>query len=106
MSSELKTMLQKVAQEDCEQAEKALEAGTQRIQSLLLKIAASKKLDALIWFEGTRSEEINKDEADLSMLERANLIKGQIKYTHRNAYRQYELTKKGSELAEKLQKET
>ncbi len=102
MSSELKNMLTKVAQEDCERAEEALQAGMGRFESLLLKIAQSKKLDVLIWFEGTTQEELNRDEADLSMLERANLIKGQIKYTHRNAYRQYELTKKGAELAERL----
>jgi Mn-dependent DtxR family transcriptional regulator len=39
------------------------------------------------------------------MLERANLIKGEIKFTQRDAYRSYVLTKKGNELAEELLKE-
>ncbi len=105
MSSELKDVLHKVAQEDCERAEAELDSGMDRIQSLLLKIASLKKYDLVVWFEGTLAKDIDKDEADLGFLERANLIKGQMKYTHRNVYREYELTKKGADLAERLSKE-
>jgi len=40
------------------------------------------------------------------LLERSNLVKKQIKYSEDNAYREYQLTKKGTELAKKLLKET
>jgi hypothetical protein len=72
--------------------------------SILLDIAKYRKLDIVIWFEGTKQSELNQQEKELNMLERANLIKGQMKYTHRNVYRQYELTKKGAELLNKLPK--
>ena len=48
---------------------------------------------------------MKKYEKALNMLERGNIIKGKMKYTHRSAYREYELTKKGEELAKKLQEE-
>ena len=49
---------------------------------------------------------VEKYEKELNLLERGNLVKGKLKYTERNAYREYQLTKKGSELVNKLQKET
>jgi hypothetical protein len=105
MSTELKARLNKVSEEDHEQDEKNLEAELPRIKTLLLKIAQAKKFDILIWMEGTKQPELN-DEKDLGLLERANLIKGQTKYTHRNVYRQFELTKKGEDIAKQLSAET
>ena len=105
MSTELKARLTKVSEEDHEQDAKNLESEFPRIKTLLLKIAQAKKFDVLIWMEGTPQTEL-KEEKDLGMLERANLIKGQTKYTHRNAYRQFELTKKGEDLATQLSAET
>ena len=102
LSEELKARLNKVAEEDYKQLEIQLDADMPRLKALLLKIAHNKKLDELIWVEGTKQPDLNKDEKDFNVLERANLIKGQTKYTHRNVYRQYELTQKGAELAEKL----
>jgi hypothetical protein len=106
MSKELKSMLNKVVEEDNKREEAELEQGMQRYTSLLLKIAKMKTFDLVISFEGTRQEDLNKNEADLSMLLRANLVREQTKYTHRNVYRRYELTQKGAELAEKLSKES
>jgi hypothetical protein len=105
MSKELKSMLNKVAEEDNKREEKELEQGIHRYKALILKIAKDKTLDVIISFEGTQQADLSKNEQDLSMLQRANLVKEQTKFTHRNAYRQYELTKKGLELAEKLSKE-
>jgi hypothetical protein len=105
MSKDLKSMLNKVAEEDNKREEKELEQGIQRYKSLLLKIAQNKTLDLIISFEGTQRGDLTQNEQDLSMLQRANLVKEQTKYTHRNVYRQYELTKKGTELVEKLSKE-
>lgn len=106
MSSELKKMLNKVASEDSKRFEAEIEEGMGRFKSLLLQIAKDRKLDVITSFEGTEQSDLNKNEHDLKVLERAQLVEGQTKQTHRNLYRQYMLTAKGAELAEKLSKET
>ncbi|MCW4009306.1 MAG: hypothetical protein NWF05_01630 [Candidatus Bathyarchaeota archaeon] len=102
MSAELKVRLAKVAEEDFKQEQKRLEDEFPRLKTLLLKIAQLKGLDVTIWIEGTKVSDSKEDEEDLRVLERANLVKGKTKFTHRNVYRHYELTQKGAELAEKL----
>jgi len=104
MSLELKMMLNTVAIEDCEREKTEFEKGLDRYKSLLLKVAHEKKLDVLTSFEGTNQR--NSEIGDLKVLEKANLVTGQTKYTHRNAYREYELTAKGVELVGKLTKES
>jgi predicted transcriptional regulator len=106
MSSELKTILKQVAKEDYANEELEIEKGLSRFKSLLLKIAKANKWDLAIWVEGTDLKYAEEYEKDLNLLERGNLVKGKLKYTERNAYREYQLTKKGSELLKKLQKET
>ena len=105
MSTELKMMLKKVAVEDSKLKETEFEEGISRCKSLLLKMAKDKKLNIILSFEGTQQRDLNKNELDLNVLERAHLVKAETKYTHRNTYRQYELTPKGVELVEKLSKE-
>jgi hypothetical protein len=105
MSSELKMMLNKVAAEDKERKETDFEEGINRYKSLLLKLAKDKTMDIIYSVEGNEQHDLNKNKRDLDVLERAHLVKGQTKYTHRNEYRQYELTTEGAELAEKLSKE-
>lgn len=106
MSSELMETLHKVAEEDWESRKSAIDEGLERYKSLILQIAKAKKWDLRVWVEGQEPDDLKKYETDLNMLERGNYIKGKMKYAHRNAYRQYELTKKGEDLAEKLKKET
>ena len=105
MSSELKMMLNRVAEEDKEREETDFEEGINRYKSLLLKLAKDKTLDILYSVEGSKQQNSNKDRDDLEVLEKAHLVKGQTKFTHRNEYRKYELTTEGTELAEKLSKE-
>jgi hypothetical protein len=105
LSAELKERLDRVVAEDCEKAEEAVLTDLPRLKALLLKIAVTEKYDVLIWMEGTRKADLNKDEEDLNLLERANLVKGQNRYTHRNLYRRYTLTKKGAETTQKLSSE-
>jgi len=106
MSSELKIMWSKVAVEENKRKEADVEEGINRCKSLLLKLAKDKTLDIIYSVEGTEQPDLNKNKRDLDVLERAYLVKGQTKYTHRNEYRQYELTMEGAELVEKLSKET
>ncbi len=105
MSLELKSFLNEVALEDNKREKAEFEEGLNRYKSLLLKIAVEKKLDVLTLFEGVEYHNKNKMAGDLKVLEKAHLLTGQTKYTHRNAYREYTLTQKGVDLAEKLSKE-
>jgi len=104
MSLVLKTFLDKAVEEDYKRAKSAVELNLQWYKALLLKVAQVKEFDALIWFEGQK--EPNQDLSDLDLLEKADLVKGQMRYTHRNMYRRYVLSEKGVELVEKLSKET
>jgi hypothetical protein len=97
-------MLSKVAIEDNEYKEEEFNAGINRYTSLLLKLKKDKTLDIITSFQGTTQVDLNKNLKDLNVLERAHLVKGQTKYTHRNEYRQYELTAEGAVLVEKLSK--
>lgn len=105
MSSELKARLSKVVEEGYQHEKTAIEENMPKYKTFLLKIANQKKLDVLIWMEGTDQRNLDESEKNFSVLERANLIIGETKYTHRNVYRQYELTKIGAEIAEKIAKE-
>ena len=106
MSSDLKTVLEKVIEEDYKQKEIEIEKQFRNFKTLLFEIAKAKSWDLTIWVEGSKVDNVEKYEKELNLLERGNLIKGKMKFTERNAYREYQLTKKGSELVEKLQKET
>jgi hypothetical protein len=106
MSLDLITILNKVVEEDYKRKELEIEKGLERFKSLLQEIAKAKKWDLTIWVEGTNVKGVKEYEKDLNLLERGNIIKGEMKFTERNAYREYQLTKKGSELVKKLLKET
>ena len=106
MSLDLKSILDKVLEEDCKQKEGEIEKRLKNFSVLLRDIAKAKKWDLAIWVEGSNLKGVDEYESNLNLLERGNLIKGKMKFTERNAYREYQLTKKGSELLKKLQKET
>lgn len=104
MSFDLKQILRKVAEEDYTREKEEIERGLDRYKALILEIARVKRFDLAIWVEGSGTR-FQKDERDLDFLGRAKLVKGELKYTHRNAYREYQLTKEGAEIATKLSNE-
>ena len=106
MSSELKIILDKVIDEDYKQKELAIEKRFEHFKALLHEIARAKKWDLAIWVQGSEVNDVKKYEKDLNLLERGNLVKGKMKFTEHNAYREYQLTKKGSDLIKKMLKET
>jgi hypothetical protein len=106
MSLDLKTILDTIVEEDYRKKEEKIGKRLENFKVLLRDIAKAKKWDLAIWVEGSNVKGIEEYEKDLNLLERGNLVKGKMKFTERNAYREYQLTKKGSELLEKLQKET
>ena len=106
LSSELKGVVKKVVEEDFEAELSEFDRDLPHLKSILFEIARVGKWDLAIWVEGTRVKELEDTERDLGLLERGNLVKGKLKYTERNAYREYQLTRKGTELVEKLRAET
>jgi len=109
VSSLLKEMLDKVAEEDFEKEKEEIEQrarrGLPRLKSLILTIKKQKTYDFVVLAEGSQPNGAKETEKELNMLERANLIKGEMKFTDRDTYRRYVLTKKGNDLAEELLKE-
>jgi hypothetical protein len=103
MSSELKSILSIVANENDKQERVKFEERIDQYNALLTRIAVEKKLDVTTSVEGIQHPTNMAD--DLKVLEKARLVSGQTKYTHRNTYREYVLTAKGSDLADKLTKE-
>jgi hypothetical protein len=77
LSAELKARLYKVAEEDCKREETKHEGNLTLMKELILKIAHMTTFDVAIWVDGTKRDELNKDEENLNMLEQANLIKSQ-----------------------------
>ncbi|MEJ2241482.1 MAG: hypothetical protein P8Y18_04995 [Candidatus Bathyarchaeota archaeon] len=106
MSLDLKEILVNTIKEDYKQKEMEVEKGIERFKQLLCEIAAAKKWDLTMWVEGSNVKDIEKHEKDLTLLEKGKLIKGKMKFTEHNEYREYQLTKKGSDLVKKLIKET
>ncbi len=98
-------MLAAAANDECKESLSLLEADLPRVKSLLLEIAKVGNFDFPLLVEGDKPTETNRDEKNLSLLERAKLAKGETKYTHRNVYRRYVLTQKGAELVAKLKSE-
>jgi hypothetical protein len=102
-------MLDKVAEEDFDEEKNEIKkTNTRRIpqlKSLILTIKRQQSYDLVVLAEGSPSEGIRETERDLNVLERANLIKGKMKFTEQDAYRRYVLTKKGDNLAASLLKE-
>jgi len=99
--SDLRHILRTVAKEDYENEDEAIEHGLERYKSLILEVARVKRFDLAVWVEGSDTG-FQKDLRDLTFLERANLVKGEMNYTHHNAYREYRLTEEGTELATRL----
>ena len=81
------------AEEDCKRAQAELEADFSR--------AKAQKYDILVWAEEQNKSTLTKTRK-IQLLEKIARVKGQTRYTHRNVYRQYKLTQKGTELADKL----
>ena len=106
LSLDLKSILDKVVEEDYKEKEGEIEKRLENFKVLLRDIAKAKKWDLAIWVEGSNVKGVEEYEMNLNLLERGNLIKGKMKFTERNAYREYQLTKKGTELLKKLQKES
>ena len=106
MSCLLKEYLCKVAEEDFEkEREKTMKHVNEtlsKFKTLILTIRKAQRYDLVILAEGSPPEGVAETEKEFNMLERANLVKSELKFTSRDTYRRYVLTKKGDDLAERL----
>ena len=100
LSAELKDRLSKVAEKLCDQETVKIETTIPRMKELLLKVKQDGTFDLPLSVEGTK--QTSSDEKLFELLEKADLVTGENKFTHRNNYRQYKLTSAGAEIAGKL----
>lgn len=105
----MKEYLYNVAEEDFkkekEEINRRAREGFLKFKAFILAIKKAKTYDLVVLAEGSAPEGIIEIINDLNLLERANLIKSEMKFSSRNSYRSIVLTKKGDDLAEILLKE-
>lgn len=104
LSAELKDRLSNVTKEMRDQKTMEIETNLPRMKELLLKVKKAGTFDFALSVEGTKQPD--GDENLFGWLEKAGLVTGENKFTHRNNYRQYKLTSLGAEIAGKLAAET
>ena len=103
MSTDLKSLLIKVAEKECADKVKNVKDNLNDLQNLLLKISEQKKYDLTLWVLG---EDIDwKIEQNFEILDKAGLITGKMKFYDQSGYLEYSLTDKGKKLVQKIQKQ-
>ncbi len=100
MSSELKSILVETIKEEYQNKRNEIEKRINQYAALLLKIAEHKKYNLSVWVGGDETHWCTEN--DLTLLEKANLIQGKMKYTEHNAYYEYTLTTKGTQIIRQL----
>jgi hypothetical protein len=100
LSSELKSILIDVIEEECQKKLKDLNNNLERFEDFLLKISKQKQYHLTLWVVG---EDTHWGvEKDLDLLEKADLITGEMGYSDQSGYRIYTLTDKGKGIVQKL----
>lgn len=102
MSAELKKALLDQAERDYERERREIMERLAAYQELLARMAAMGGYTLPLWAEGGDAG-FDAELRDLSLLERAGLIKGAYGFTEHNMFRKYSLTERGKEIARKLQ---
>ena len=100
MSIELKSLLVDTIEKECKNRLIDIKNNLARFQEILLKISEQKKYKLTLWVVG---EDTNWEvEKDLDLLEKAELIIGEMGYSDQSGYREYSLTEKGKKIVQKL----
>jgi predicted transcriptional regulator len=100
LSSELKSILIDVIEEDMQNKLKDITNNLSRFQELLINISRQKKYHLTLWVVGEDTHwEVKKD---LDLLEKADLIIGEMGYSDQSGFREYTLTDKGKKLVQNL----
>lgn len=100
MSIELKSLLVDTIEKECENKLIDIKNNLERIQKLLLKVSEQKKYKLTLWVVGEDTNwEVKKD---FDLLEKAELIIGEMGYSDLSGYREYSLTDEGKKIIQKL----
>ena len=100
MSIELKSLLVDTIEKECKNRLDDIKNNLARFQEILFKISEQKKYKLTLWVVG---EDTNWEvEKDLDLLEKAELIIGEMGYSDQSGYREYSLTEKGKKIVQKL----
>ena len=100
MSIELKSLLVDTIEKECKNRLDDIKNNLARFQEILFKISEQKKYKLTLWVVG---EDTNWEvEKDLDLLEKAELIIGEMGYSDQSGYREYSLTDKGKKIVQKL----
>jgi len=103
LSTDLKSLLIKAAEKECEDKVKNVKNNLTDLQNLLLKISEQKKYDLTLWVLG---EDVDwKVEKNFELLDKAGLITGKMKFYDQSGYLEYSLTDKGKKIVQQIQKQ-
>ena len=96
----MKSLLVDTIEKECKNRLIDIKNNLARFQEILLKISEQKKYKLTLWVVG---EDTNWEvEKDLDLLEKAELIIGEMGYSDQSGYREYSLTEKGKKIVQKL----
>ena len=96
----MKSLLVDTIEKECKNRLIDIKNNLTRFQEILLKISEQKKYKLTLWVVG---EDTNWEvEKDLDLLEKAELIIGEMGYSDQSGYREYSLTEKGKKIVQKL----
>ena len=103
MSTELKHLLYHQVCREFEELTEAIEQNLTRYAESLLKVHERGSRSVMIAFQGT--DTADPALKDLDLLEKAGVLKGEMKFTERNIYKIFSLTDRGRTLVNKLEGE-
>ena len=96
----MKSLLVDTIEKECKNRLDDIKNNLARFQEILFKISEQKKYKLTLWVVG---EDTNWEvEKDLDLLEKAELIIGEMGYSDQSGYREYSLTEKGKKIVQKL----
>lgn len=100
MSNELKSLLVETVEKEYKNRLIYIKNNLARFKELLLKVSKQKKYKLTLWVVGEDTNwEVKKD---LDLLEKTQLIIGEMGYSDQSGYREYSLTEKGNKVIQKL----
>jgi hypothetical protein len=103
MSTELKHLLYHQICREFEELSEAIEKNLSRYAESLFKVSERGSQSVMIAFQG--ADTADPALKDLDLLEKASVLKSEIKFTERNIYKIFSLTDKGRTLVNKLEAE-
>ncbi len=99
MENDLKGILAKHVEDEYKQQTWLIEKEIDAFKSLITEIHDAKELNIAFRVEGVETSEFKEHKRHLDLLEKAGLVKGETRFTHRNEFKRYVLTPNGEQIA-------